>query len=257
MDHPVCRGVIFIDNQQAKSHDKGEVIAEFVSLLLHNERRAIMNHAGVVGTPSPGPEEKRVKDGRLDGGIAGGRTSSGSGASGLMFADIPSTGGIGGRMYAGSPNYDAAGSGVETGGTSTDSPRPLRKCVLVDNTSRKCEKAAASFARHKSAQGSLELHTLHFTEAENLVDSPDALLQMTRILDRMKARGLIGEGLTAEDLLVSPEGSDVHINVAGGNGLPPAVAAAAMRSDGPVVVTARRDNRRVISGTLSEESRLR
>lgn len=150
MDHPVCRGVIFIDNEQTVSHDKGEVIAEFVGLLLHNGSKS-----------SPDVNGANLK---------------------------PSEPAIGGAIHI---RADPA----------------LRKCVLVDNTSEKCEKAAISFARDSAAQGLLELHTLHFTEAENLVDSPDALMQLRRILSRLKARGLIGVDLIAEDVLVAPVGT--------------------------------------------------
>lgn len=162
MDHSVCRGVIFIDNQQAKPHDKGEVIAEFVSLLLHNGNNA----AGAFG--------------RGDGTGIAGSTSEPERAP---------------RPTAGS----------EKGAVSPVSPRrQKRKCILVDNTSHKCEKAAASFERDAASKGLLELHTVHFTEAENLVDSPDALVQLRRILGRLRARGLIGVDLLAEDILVSP-----------------------------------------------------
>ena len=60
--------------------------------------------------------------------------------------------------------------------------------------------------RHAASEF-LELHTLHFTEAENLVESPDAVNQLRRILSRLRARGLIGVDLVAEDILVSPESS--------------------------------------------------
>lgn len=159
MDHPICRGVIFIDNQQAVRHDKGEVIAEFVGLLLHNANDATAAENEARGRRSE--TERR-----------------GSGG-------------------------DGGGSGGEIGAVS---PRRRRKCILVDNTSKKCEKAAASFARHAAADF-LELHTVHFTEAENLVESPDAVNQLRRILGRLRARGLIGVDLVAEDILVSPESS--------------------------------------------------
>eukprot|EP00904_Undaria_pinnatifida_P013447 jgi/Undpi1/9232/HiC_scaffold_26.g11690.m1 len=159
MDHPICRGVIFIDNQQAVRHDKGEVIAEFVGLLLHNANDATAAENEARGRRSE--TERR-----------------GSGG-------------------------DGGGGGGEIGAVS---PRRRRKCILVDNTSKKCEKAAASFARHAAADF-LELHTVHFTEAENLVESPDAVNQLRRILGRLRARGLIGVDLVAEDILVSPESS--------------------------------------------------
>ena len=146
MDHPVCRGVIFIDNQQSVRHDKGEVIAEFVGLLLHCARRATGN--GTVAV-----EEDLQREMVTDSGIP--------------------------------PKHF------------------MRKCVLVDNTSEKCEKAAISFAQAPAAVGAMELHTLHFTEAENLVDSPAALVQLECILGRMKARGLIGADLV-NDILVAP-----------------------------------------------------
>lgn len=138
MDHPVSRGVLFVDNQQAVKRDKGKVIAEFVGLLLHNASHAAKNIVG--GIPSGSSEQQR-----------------------------------------------------------------RRKCILVDNTVTKCEQAAESFAQQPNATESLELYTVHFTEAENLVDSPDALMQLRRILSRLKARGLISIDLVAEDILAAPK----------------------------------------------------
>lgn len=156
MDHPVCRGVIFIDNQQSVRHDKGEVIAEFVGLLLHNASRA---------------DSSDTQDGVL------GRN-----------LQIETTAACG-------------------AGSSPLKPLPRRKCVLVDNTSEKCAKAAISFARHPAAMGALELHTLHFTEADNLVDSPDASMQLGRILVRLRERGFVDVDRVLEDVVGQPAGS--------------------------------------------------
>lgn len=175
MDHPICRGVIFIDNQQAVRHDKGEVIAEFVGLLLHNANEEIAAEDG-------GGRARRLEPGK------GVWTKFGDGGGG---------GGNGGGSGGG------VGGGGDIGAVSR---RRRRKCVLVDNTSKKCEKALESFVRHAAAEF-LELHTLHFTEAENLVESPDAVNQLRRILGRLRARGLIGVDLVAEDILVSPGSS--------------------------------------------------
>ncbi|CAM9932006.1 unnamed protein product, partial [Laminaria digitata] len=171
MDHPVCRGVIFIDNQQAVRHDKGEVIAEFVGLLLHNANNAIAAE-----------EEGRGRGRRSEPGRGG-------------WSKPGDVGGGGG-----------GGGGDGGGGSGAVLRRGRRKCILVDNTSKKCEKASESFVRHAAAEF-LELHTLHFTEAENLVESPDAVNQLRRILGRLRARGLIGVDLAAEEILVSPESS--------------------------------------------------
>lgn len=164
LDHPICRGIIFGDNQQAMPHDKGEIIAEYVGLLLHNARRAVTEHVG-AGTSG---------DGTGSGGTGGGGTGGGAG-----------------------------GAGTRPASSLAASPRP-RKCVLVDNTSRKCKRATETFARHAAvAGGGLELHAIHYTEAENLIDSPDALRQLRIILARLRARGLIGVDLVAEDILVN------------------------------------------------------
>ena len=179
MDHPVCRGVIFIDNQQAVRHDKGEVIAEFVGLLLHNANEAIAAEDG-------GGRGRHVEPGK------GGWTKFGDAGGG--------GGGGGGGSGGGSGGGISGGGGGDIGVVSRRRPR---KCILVDNTSRKCEKASESFVRHAASEF-LELHTLHFTEAENLVESPDAVNQLRRILGRLRARGLIGVDLVAEDILVSP-----------------------------------------------------
>ncbi|CAM9871951.1 unnamed protein product [Ectocarpus sp. 4 AP-2014] len=169
VDHPVSRGIIFGDNQQAVSHDKGEIIAEYVGLLLHNARRAVSEHVGA----------------KTAGDAAGGGLSE---PGGVKVGDGESSGG-------------------RTALAGSLSPKRPRKCVLVDNTSKKCERAAETFARHAAAAGGgLELHTLHFTEAENMVDSPEALRQLRIILARLKERGLIGVDLIAEDILVTPVG---------------------------------------------------
>lgn len=152
MDHPVCRGVIFIDNQQSVRHDKGEVIAEFVGLLLHNSSR----------TDSSGTQDRGLERGFL--------------------------------------------SATASASSSSSTPLRRRKCVLVDNTSEKCAKAAKSFARHPAAMGALELHTVHFTEADNLVDSPDASMQLGRILIRLRERGFVDVDLVLEDVLGNPAG---------------------------------------------------
>lgn len=178
MDHPVCRGVIFIDNQQAVRHDKGEVIAEFVGLLLHNANQA---NQAIAAEDGEG-RERHSEAGK------GGWTKLGAGR------------GIGG---SGGSGVGGGGGGGEIGAGSRGR---RRKCILVDNTSKKCERASESFARHAASEF-LELHTLHFTEAENLVESPDAVNQLRRILGRLRARGLIGVDLVAEDILVSPESS--------------------------------------------------
>ncbi|CAM9582156.1 unnamed protein product [Ectocarpus fasciculatus] len=171
VDHPVSRGIIFGDNQQAVSHDKGEIIAEYVGLLLHNARRAVSQHVGAK--------------------TAGDATRGGLSESGGV--DVGDGGGS---------------SGGRTALAGSLSPKRPRKCVLVDNTSKKCERAAETFARHAAAAGGgLELHTLHFTEAENMVDSPEALRQLRIILARLKERGLVGVDLIAEDILVAPVGS--------------------------------------------------
>lgn len=169
MDHPVCRGVIFIDNQQSVRHDKGEVIAEFVGLLSHNA-----NH-----TDSSGTEDSVLEKGFL--------------------------------------------SAKASASSSPSKQLSRRKCVLVDNTSEKCAKAAKSFARHPAAMGAFELHTLHFTEADNLVDSPDASMQLGRILVRLRERGLVDVDLVLDDVLGQPagdlegreEGTGSHENDAG------------------------------------------
>lgn len=162
MDHPVSRGVIFLDNQQARDHDKGEVIAEFVGLLLQNGSE---DGAGSHPMPSRG--------------IAG---------ESAPFVPRPAA-----------SMHSASGDGVSSGylGGSDELERG-RTCVLVDNTSRKCERAAKSFWRTRSSD-SLEFHAVHFTEAENLVGSPDALSQLRAILGRLKAQGVIGDELNAED----------------------------------------------------------
>lgn len=172
LDHPICRGIIFADNQQAISHDKGEIIAEYVGLLLHNARRAVTEHVG-AGT--------------------GGGDSSGKSSGG--------------------------GAAARPASSLASSPRP-RKCVLVDNTSRKCKRATETFARHAAlAGGGLELHAIHYTEAENLVDSPDALRQLRIILARLRARGLIGVDLVAEGILVNvPAPARVELKAEGGGG---------------------------------------
>lgn len=172
LDHPICRGIIFADNQQAISHDKGEIIAEYAGLLLHNARRAVTEHVGT--------------------GASGDGSSSGSSSGG---------GGGGGSVSSLAP-----------------SQRP-RKCVLVDNTSRKCEKAMETFGRHAAlAGGGLELHAIHYTEAENLVDSPDALRQLRIILARLRARGLVGVDLVAEDILVKAPAPTLEPKGKGGRG---------------------------------------
>ncbi|CAM9917788.1 unnamed protein product, partial [Hapterophycus canaliculatus] len=189
LDHPVSRGIIFGDNQQAVKHDKGEIIAEYVGLLLHNARRGVAETVDMTQ-----PAIAKIVSSELELGEGGVKAGGGSGG--------------GGGDYSG-------GSGDATTGLAAAPPisapprrRQPKRCVLVDNTSKKCERAAASFARHAAlAGGGLELHTLHFTEAENLVDSPDALRQLRIILARLKARGLIDVDLVAEDLLVTPVGS--------------------------------------------------
>ncbi|CAM9268417.1 unnamed protein product [Discosporangium mesarthrocarpum] len=52
MDHPVARGIIFTSNRQAVHHDKGEVIAEFVTLLLRKDG---------WGYPHPGSGPRRER----------------------------------------------------------------------------------------------------------------------------------------------------------------------------------------------------
>lgn len=189
LDHPVSRGIIFGDNQQARKHDKGEIIAEYVGLLLHNAGRAATETVDL-----PDPTIARVVSSELEL-EKGGVNAGGGGGDG---DDNASGGNLGVR----------AGLPVVPPVPPPPRHRRPKRCVLVDNTSKKCERAAASFARHAAlAGGGLELHTLHFTEAENLVDSPDALRQLRIILARLKARGLIAVDMVAEDLLVAPVGS--------------------------------------------------
>lgn len=164
MDHPVCRGVIFIDNQQTRRHDKGEVMAEFLGLVLQNNggvsRYPVFSWAN-NGDASPFLSE-----------------SSGGGGRG----DVPS-------------ERSRNPSGVVK-----------RKCVLVDNTDRKCEKAARSFLRDPCFD-SVEFHAVHFTEAENLVGSWDAVVQLRKILRRLKDSGVLPDELTIEDLGLPGGGS--------------------------------------------------
>lgn len=110
-----------------------------------------------------------------------------------------------GRVVLASGKGDVS-SEVSGGGGTGSAPvapsRRPRRCVLVDNTSRKCEKATKTFARHAEvAGGGLELQAIHYTEADNLVDSPDALRQLRVILARLRSRGLIGVDLVAEEIL--------------------------------------------------------
>lgn len=119
---------------------------------------------------------------------------------------------------------DGGSSDGRTALAGSLSPKRPRKCVLVDNTSKKCERAVETFARHvEAAGGGLELHTLHFTEAENMVDSPEALRQLRIILARLKERGLVGVDLIAEDILVAPVGG---VRIGAGNKVKAAAAAA-------------------------------
>lgn len=162
MDHPVCRGVIFIDNQQSRRHDKGEVMADFLSLVLQNNsgvsREPVFSWAN-NGDASPFLSES-------SGGVS----------------DVPS-------------ERSRNPSGVAK-----------RKCVLVDNTDRKCEKAARSFLRDRCCD-SVEFHAVHFTEAENLVGSWDAVVQLRKILRRLKDSGVLPDDLTIEDLGLPGGGS--------------------------------------------------
>ncbi|CAM9376024.1 unnamed protein product [Scytosiphon promiscuus] len=185
LDHPVSRGIIFGDNQQAVKHDKGEIIAEYVGLLLHNAGRAAAETVDL-----PDPAIARVVSSELE--LEKGGSKAGGGDGGGRGVDVGSATGLDAVPLVPAPPRN----------------RRPKRCVLVDNTSKKCERAAASFARHAAlAGGGLELHTLHFTEAENLVDSPDALRQLRIILERLKARGLIDVDMIAENLLVTPVGS--------------------------------------------------
>lgn len=205
-DHLICRGVIFADNQQAVSHDKGEIIAEYVGLLLHNARRSDIaehndgesgsNQESGVAAAGNGDGMADNSSGDGDGSVG----SVGSGDSRRHTSNVESSGGSSGDS-SGSSSSSESRKTTLVGALPTQRPR---KCVLVDNTSKKCEKAAATFARHAAAAGGgLELHAIHFTEAENLVDSPDALRQLRVILGRLKARGLIGVDLVAEDILAT------------------------------------------------------
>lgn len=206
-DHPICRGIIFADNQQAVSHDKGEIIAEYVGLLLHNARRSVVaeHHVGGLGVKKSGVATLSNSDGIADHSSDGGSGDGSGDSSGESNRDSSSSE---------SSGDGSSGDGGSSRSTSSDSTKTTlvgalptrrpRKCVLVDNTSKKCEKAAGTFARHAAAAGGgLELHAIHFTEAENLVDSPDAVRQLRVILGRLQARGLIGVDLVAEDMLVT------------------------------------------------------
>lgn len=161
-------------------------------MLLHNAGRAVTEHVG-AGAGA----------GASAGTSAG--ASVGDGSSRKPRARSELKGGVvlvdsGGD---GSSDSDVDGDSSGTGDALVPAPsQRLRRCVLVDNTSRKCEKATETFKRHAAvAGGGLELHAIHYTEAENLVDSPDALRQLRVILARLRARGLIGVDLVAEDIL--------------------------------------------------------
>lgn len=179
MDHSVCRGVIFIDNGQAIPHDKGEVIAEYVSLLLQSARSSGSLPAS---RPSLGVGMTNIEENRAT-----------SAAAGIMEEAGVHTKGAGGVAKDREQICGVYAVGSEL---ATMVANRKRKCVLVDNTSRKCEKAATSFA--KVGSESLELHIVHFTEAEGQVDSPEALVQLSRILSRLRAQGLITEDLQME-----------------------------------------------------------
>lgn len=194
MDHPVCRGMIFIDNQQKTSHDKGEVIAEFVSLLLNSGGTLRPSSSSSLGVGTRRDEENRTAAAATIHGDRGTHTVRG---------------------------------GEEAGVSYSASPRRKRKCVLVDNTSRKCERAASSFAR--VASESLELHTVHFTEAEGQVDSSAALVQLSQILTRLRTQGLIGEDVLADDVAQGPVNEKV----------PPVVDQTMSKSENEVLLAAK------------------
>ncbi len=190
LDHPISRGIIFGDNQQATKHDKGEIIAEYVGLLLHNAGRVVTERFGAVASTGTSASAS-----------VGGGSSRRPRSRSELNGGVALVGGGG----DGSGDIDVGGDSSGTGDALAPSPCPSqrpRRCVLVDNTSRKCEKATETFKRHAAvAGGGLELHAIHYTEAENLVDSPDALRQLRVILARLRARGLIGVDLVAEDIL--------------------------------------------------------
>lgn len=202
MDHSVCRGVIFIDNQQTIPHDKGEVIAEYVSLLLQtaahktspvtgssfSSSSRLLPPIGGVGMASPLEN--------LASSVAAAAAAGITPENGMHMNDGGGGGGRRGQYSRGSS------TSLESIPVEPTAAQPLqqrkRKCVLVDNTSRKCERAVTSFA--KMGLKSLELHTVHFTEAERQVGSPEALVQLSRILSRLRAQGQIGEDLLVDGI---------------------------------------------------------
>ncbi|CAM9195657.1 unnamed protein product [Choristocarpus tenellus] len=88
-------------------------------------------------------------------------------------------------------------------GINGSSRSQRRACLLVDNTEHKCQMAAESFLRGRgraaATASGLDLYAVHFTEAENLVDSPHARLQLEKILERLRAQNCIASDVLPDD----------------------------------------------------------